>query len=204
MASRQNLMLAGLGVAGSTGAHAFDGSLARARWGGEDASPMFDPGKVVGAFAVQTTGAFATYLVGRATNHSEIATLGSELFRAQIVAQLTTQAIKFGTQRTRPDGTTLSLPSGHTAAGFATASVLHSKYGWKAALPAYSVASWIAASRMQSKRHYLSDVIAGATIGIMAGRSVTVGQGAYRFSVAPMPVSGGIGVSLVRVGSGSN
>jgi membrane-associated phospholipid phosphatase len=204
LASRRNLLLAGIGLATSTGAHPFDGSLAQARWGGAETAPMFAPGKTVGAFAVQAGGALATYAVGRVAHNPNIATLGSEIFRAQVVAQLTAQAVKLSTNRTRPDGTTLSFPSGHTAAGFATASVLQAKYGWKAAIPAYTVATWIAASRMQSKRHYLSDVIAGATIGIMAGRSVTVGKGHNTFSVAPMAVAGGVGVSLVRVGSRSN
>ena len=49
------------------------------------------------------------------------------------------------------------------------------------------------------QRHYLSDVIAGATVGILAGRSVTVGPRNARFSVDPMPVAGGIGVGFTRV-----
>ena len=76
----------GIGLATSTGAHAFDGGLARARWGGNDAAPIFGPGKTVGAFAVQASGALATYVVGRAAHNSNIATLGSEIFRAQVVA----------------------------------------------------------------------------------------------------------------------
>ena len=34
------------------------------------------------------------------------------------------------------------------------------------------------------KRHYLSDVAFGAAIGIMAGRTVTIGRGEARFAVA--------------------
>ena len=61
------------------------------------------------------------------------------------------------------------------------------------------MAGWVAASRVQMKRHYLSDVIAGATVGILAGRSVTVGSRNVRFSVDPMPVAGGMGVSFTKV-----
>jgi membrane-associated phospholipid phosphatase len=77
--------------------------------------------------------------------------------------------------------------------------VLRAHFGWKAGVPAYAVATWVAASRMQSERHYLSDVIAGATVGILAGRSVTVGMGGTRFAVSPMAAPGGIGVSFVRI-----
>jgi membrane-associated phospholipid phosphatase len=77
--------------------------------------------------------------------------------------------------------------------------VLQTKFGWKAGIPAYAMASWVAASRLQSNRHYLSDVIAGATIGVLAGRSVTLGRGAARFSVSPTAIPGGIGMSFVRV-----
>ncbi len=201
LASRQNLFGAGVGLAGSTSSHAWDDDISRSRWGREGVTSAFAPGRLVGDFATQAGGAFATYLVGRATDRPGIATLGAELFRAQLVAQTTTQALKLGTRRTRPDGTRLSLPSGHSAAAFATATVLHSRYGWKAGIPAYAVASWVAASRMQSQRHYLSDVIAGATVGILAGRSVTIGYRSTKFSVAPMVVSGGLGVSLVRIGA---
>ena len=141
----------------------------------------------------------ATYAIGRATDSPKVTSIGASLFRAQVVAQTTTQAIKFAVRRTRPDGTSLSLPSGHTAAAFATASALQSELGWKVGAAAYGAAAWVAASRVQARRHYLSDVIAGATIGIMAGRSVAVGNGKMRFALSPMPVPRGIGVSAVSL-----
>ena len=82
---------------------------------------------------------------------------------------------------------------------FASAAVLDGHFGWKVAVPAYAMASWVAASRLHSDRHYLSDVIAGATIGILAGRSVTLGRGPARFSVSPMATRGGIGMSFLRI-----
>lgn len=201
LATRQNLFIAGIGLASSTTAHRWDADISSSRFGAAGVTEAFEQGQLVGNFTTQAGAAFATYLVGRMSHSAEIASLGSELFRAQLLAQTTTQILKVGARRTRPDGTTLSFPSGHAAAGFATASVLQSRYGWKAGAPAYAVATWIAASRVQSHRHYLSDVIAGATIGILAGRSVTIGHGAGRFSVSPMPVSGGMGINLVHVGT---
>jgi membrane-associated phospholipid phosphatase len=160
---------------------------------------MLEPGATVGGFVYQTTAAVATYAVGRATESTRIAELGVDLVGAQIVSQSVTQAVKFATQRTRPDGTSLSFPSGHTSSACARASVIRAHFGLKAGIPAYAMAVWVAASRVQMKRHHVSDVLVGASVGMLAGRSVTFGRGAKRFSLSPMAVPGGGGVSLVKL-----
>ena len=200
MASRRNAGFAVIGALGGVGVQAMDQPVARSAWGAKSVDPFFAPGQHVGGFVLQTSAAFATYFTGRAMGNSRVAVLGARLVRAQIVAQVTTQAIKFSVQRTRPDGTALSFPSGHTSASFATATVLHSGFGWRVGLPAYAVAAWVGASRMERQRHYLSDVVVGATIGILAGRSVTIGKGAARFEMSPMAAPGGVGISFVKVG----
>lgn len=48
----------------------------------------------------------------------------------------------------------------------AGAAFLQMRYGWALGGPAYAVASFVACSRVESKRHYTSDVVAGAAIGI--------------------------------------
>jgi len=45
-------------------------------------------------------------------------------------------------------------------------------YGWKVGVPAYVLASGIGLSRIESNRHNLSDVLAGATLGLIVGRTV--------------------------------
>jgi len=187
-----------VGTIGSVSMQGADRRVAGMSWG-EDLGESVAPGSLIGSLAVQQGSAFALYSIGRLTHKPGVATLGAELFRAQLVAQTTTQAIKFSARRIRPDGSALSFPSGHTASAFATATVLEQRYGWKVGLPAYAMASWVGASRLQSNRHYLSDVIAGATVGILAGRSVTIGSGRARFSVAPMVgPHGGVGVGFTK------
>jgi membrane-associated phospholipid phosphatase len=126
--------------------------------------------------------------------------LGSDLVRAQIVTQSVTLGIKLSVQRTRPDGTQYSLPSGHASTTFATATVLQRHFGWKAGAPAYALATFVAASRVQVQRHYLTDVALGATLGIIAGRTVTLGRGDTRFALGPSVVPGGAGVNFTLVG----
>lgn len=192
-----NLWTLGIGAAGALAVHPLDQKIAGAKWGGSGAA--FTPGALAGSLYVQAGGALATYAIGRATGKPGLATVGAELFRAQMVTEGMTQAIKYATNRTRPDGTSLSFPSGHAASAFATATVLQAHYGWKAGVPAYALAGWIAASRMQTSRHYLSDVVAGATLGILAGHTITVGHGSMKFAVSPMAAPGGAGVSFTRV-----
>jgi len=189
-----------VGTAGAFMARPFDSPSARSDWNPGMAN-VLRPGEIVGGAAMQSGTAFATYVVGRAIRKPRVAAVGADLVRAQILTQMTTQAIKFSAQRTRPDGTSLSFPSGHTSASFATATVLKSHFGWKAGIPAYAMATWVAASRVQKDRHYVSDVIAGATIGILAGKAVTVGRGRAKFAMSPMPApsGGGVGVSFTRI-----
>lgn len=196
LASRDSLLIAGAGFAGAATTHAWDGSRASRP---ATISPLFAPGQIAGSFAAQAGGGLATYLVGRATHRPGVAQLGSELVRAQFLIQTLTQVTKLTAGRTRPDGTAGSLPSGHAAGSFATATVLQAHYGWKVGLPAYAAATWIAASRVQAQRHYLSDVVAGATVGILAGRSVTLGSRSTKFALGPMAVPGGVGIGLTRI-----
>jgi len=114
------------------------------------------------------------YSLGRVSGSSCAATLGAELLRAQLIAEALTMAMQYSIRRERPDhGSGYSFPSGHTSVTFASATVLQ-QFGWKAAVPAYAVASYVAASRIRANRHYLSDVVFGAAVGIVSGRTAEI------------------------------
>lgn len=71
----------------------------------------------------------------------------------------------------RPDGGDYSFPSGHTAQAFVAATFLHKEYGHKSiwySVAGYSMASAVGMCRMVSNRHWASDVLAGAGIGILS------------------------------------
>lgn len=72
----------------------------------------------------------------------------------------------------RPDtGAPNSFPSGHTAQAFVAATFLHKEYGkehpWYSVL-AYGTATTVAVLRVMNNRHWVSDVLVGAGIGILA------------------------------------
>jgi len=104
--------------------------------------------------------------------------------------------VKMSVRRGRPDGTQFSFPSGHTSVSFASATVLQRHFGWKAGVPAYAMASYVAASRIHDKRHFLSDVAFGAAVGIVSGWTVTMGHGDAKMTMTPVAAPGGAGLSL--------
>ena len=155
---------------------------------------VLDPGQVIGNGAVQVGGALATFAIGRLTHRPDVATFGSELFRAQVINGAITEGVKLAVRRERPDSGPYSFPSGHTSATFATATVIEHEFGWKAGLAAYGVAVYVGASRLTENQHFASDVIFGAAIGIVSAHAVTIGHGTKRVGVAPFasPTSRGI------------
>ena len=197
---RQNLLILGIGGLAAGSAHGVDGGMTRSLSNSTRLGTVFTHGEMLGSARTQFAAAVATQVVGHAIRNPRISALGADLVRAQIVTQTMTFGIKMAARRTRPDGTQFSFPSGHSSTTFATATVLQRHFGWKAGVPAYALASYVAASRVQVKRHYLSDVTLGATLGIIAGRTVTVGRGDARFALAPSAVPGGAGVSFNWLG----
>lgn len=197
--STETAGLLGLGAAVAFFGHAFDQGVTH-RLSTPALAPAFAPGQTLGGARFQMAGAAMTYAVGRFTRRPRIARVGSDLVRAQILAQGMTAAIKMTARRTRPDGAQFSFPSGHASVTFASATVLHRDLGWKVGVPAFGVATYVAASRIHEKRHFFSDVAFGAAVGIVAGRTVTLGHGDARFAVGPMAAPGGGGVTFTWVG----
>jgi len=91
----------------------------------------------------------------------------SELLMSAMVVPL-----KMVTEVPRPDtGMPNSFPSGHTAQAFVAATFMHKEYGKQN--PVYSVLAYGAATsvgvlRMMNNRHWSTDVLFGAGIGILS------------------------------------
>jgi hypothetical protein len=86
------------------------------------------------------------------------------------------QTIKTASSRMRPDeSTNNSFPSGHTATAFVAAEFLHQEYGHKSiwiSVGGYTVATLVGVGRMLNNRHWFSDVVAGAGIGILSVKAI--------------------------------
>lgn len=199
LASRQSAFVLGVGAGLALAAHAEDRDVTAILHGSALARRTAPPGTVIGNGATQLAIAFGTYAIGRASGHPRAASLGADLIRAQLLTQPITYGLKAATHRTRPDGSAQAFPSGHASATFATATVLQRHFGWKVGVPAYALASYVAASRLASNRHYPSDVVFGAALGTLLGRSVTIGAGRTRLAVEPLAVPGGAGIAFTPV-----
>jgi membrane-associated phospholipid phosphatase len=198
--SHETLTWVGVGVAIAAFGHTADQAATAALSGSRGLDAVFAPGETLGGARLQLAGAAATYAIGRFTGSRRVAQVGADLVRAQILTQAITAGVKMSVRRGRPDGTRFSFPSGHASVTFASATVLQRNFGWKAGIPAYGFATYVAASRIQGKRHFLSDVAFGAAIGIAAGRTVTIGRGGREFALGPVAVPGGGGVQFTWVG----
>ncbi|HEX5170223.1 MAG TPA: phosphatase PAP2 family protein [Cyclobacteriaceae bacterium] len=94
------------------------------------------------------------------------------LIKSEVIMAAITFSLKGLTKVPRPDtGDRNSFPSGHTAQAFAAATFMHKEYGGQSvmySIGAYAVATGIGVMRILNNRHWASDVIAGAGIGILS------------------------------------
>jgi membrane-associated phospholipid phosphatase len=162
-----------------------------------EAHAWLGPGDVLGDGYLHFAAPLALYLAGRAAGHADTSSLGVMLLRTQVVNGVLTRSLKF-LPRARPyqDEPAFgkgSFPSGHTSAAFATATVLHRRFGWAGGIPAFALATYIGISRLE-RVHYLSDVTFGAAVGIASGLTVTLPGGGT--AISPIVGPGVRGVSI--------
>jgi hypothetical protein len=115
-----------------------------------------------------------------------------DLLLALVRSEVTTRALKLAVNAERPDGGKHSFPSGHTSMAFVGAEFIRKELGWAWGAPAWLAASFVGWSRIESKRHYTHDVLAGAAIGVLANhdfwrRETRLGQ----LVLAPSVFAGG-------------
>ncbi len=195
--SSGSLGLLAIGGVAALGAHSIDRDVTR-DFPGMNVNSAFTPGAVIGSTPFQLGASIGAYAIGRALGHPCLARVGADLIQAQVMAEGLTFIFKEAARRSRPEGTGYSFPSGHTTVTFASATVLQRHFGWKVGLPAYAVATYVAASRVEMKKHYLSDVAFGAALGIAAGRTVPIGHG-QRLLISPMASPSGVGASFTLI-----
>ena len=135
-------------------------------------------------YAAGVVGGF--YLVGTLTDNENSRQVAQDSLSASLIASgIITPTIKLVTGRSRPRDETgvyhfkpfsngnSSFPSGHTTEAFALASVVANHYEetW-VTCTSYSIASLVGLARTYHRAHFASDVLAGAMIGTLVGKSV--------------------------------
>ena len=193
----QNVYIAAAGGGLALAAHPADQSFNAKLLSHYDAvNTAFAPGKYLGNTPEQVAFSIGTYAIGRLRDQPKVAHLGMDLLQAQILSEILVEPLKYTVRRERPDGSNrLSFPSGHSSVTFATATVIERHLGWRKALFGYAIASYVAISRIHDDQHYLSDVIFGAALGSIAGRTVVHHPADY-WVFTPVAMPGG-GVALM-------
>ena len=172
--SKENLFWASLTGGLALAVHPADEHVNHAMVNSDFAHNFFKPGAVLGQLPTLLSAAVVVYTVGRVKDEPKVSHVGMDLIQALAVSEALVETLKYTTRRERPDGSGAnSFPSGHAADTFAFATALERHLGWKGAVPAYIFSTYVAISRLPANRHWLSDTVFGAGVGIIAGRTVT-------------------------------
>lgn len=97
------------------------------------------------------------------------------LLMTDVLNQTIVTVLKYAINKTRPNGNHHSFPSGHTSFAFANATVLYEEFRATGPVLAYSgfgFATTTGTLRILNNRHWLSDVMAGAGIGILSAKII--------------------------------
>ena len=107
----------------------------------------------------------ATLLPQRAAANRARLSAGACVLAIKVFAE----ALKKTVPERRPDGeNNKSFPSEHAAECVAAAMIIEREYPGKVGALAYALAAVVSMSRIESKKHYPRDVVAGALIGAAA------------------------------------
>jgi membrane-associated phospholipid phosphatase len=189
-----------VGSAFAGGAALVDGHTRSALRG--DAPFVSGAASKVGGLTYMVPATLGLFAAGRFTGDGRFRAFSYDATQAVVVNAVYTDLFKRLASRTRPDGSNnLSFPSGHTSNAFALATVANAHYGWKAGAPAYLAAGAIGLSRVTNDKHHLSDVLAGAALGYITGRTTVRVNGTPEprkpvFNLHPVSDAQGAGVGL--------
>ena len=130
-------------------------------------------GDTLGGPAVSASLAIGLFVSGRFVKEGRFRATTYDLGVGTLVNAGYTGILKHAVGRERPDKSNdLSFPSGHTSHAFMFATIVQKHYGWKLGAPLYAFAGFVGYSRLNKDVHWLSDVLAGATLGYIAGITV--------------------------------
>ncbi len=197
--SKENLEPLLIGSAATLAVVPFDDKIGQRVQG--SGSNLGDIGDVVGRPLVVGTATGVLILVTPFTDDQRYRAFAFSLGQAWILNNALAEGIKAAVHRTRADGTdNHSFPSGHTSNSFAWATVAAHYYGKKVGVASYIVAALVGLSRIEREAHFASDVVFGATIGIISGLTAVRGSAHFGdrrgWALVPLVGPDRVGIAL--------
>ena len=139
-------------------------------------APAARIGGALGNTLFLVAGEGGLFLVGQMTDNAKFREISYSIGQSLVMNAIVLYPLKIATSRERPNREDdRSFPSGHAASAFAVAAVLDHYYGPKVAIPVYAMGAFVGFGRIEQNKHYLTDVMAGATLGWIIGKTVTRG-----------------------------
>ncbi len=133
-------------------------------------------GKTIGSPAAIAAGTGGLLIAAPMTKSVRYRSFVFSEAQALALANAQVFTLKIVVRRTRPDeSNNQSFPSAHAANMFALATVASHYYGKKIGIPLYIVACLVTISRVEKGSHFPSDVIFGAMLGYISGRTAIRG-----------------------------
>ncbi len=194
---RDNLLiLAAGGALAALTWNAIDTDRTAGRLHASSLDGLYDLGNEYGSGVTMGAGSALLLGIGEASGQESLTRLGGDLLRGFTLSSGLAWGLKASVQRRRPGGGPHSFPSGHTTIAFCAAPILAKHLGWRGGALAYGLAASTALGRLEDRRHYGSDVIFGAALGLAVGRAVAGGTGLERFAEHVDVGPGGIALRL--------
>jgi hypothetical protein len=133
-----------------------------------------DPGKYIGHPFILAGIGGSLFAASRKSDDRRFRSLSYSLIQGSLTSAAIVAPLKAGFHRLRPNNEDhAAFPSGHATHSFMYATIFAEHYGWKAAIPGYVLATYVSATRLEERKHHLTDVAAGAAIGYLVGHTIS-------------------------------
>jgi len=115
---------------------------------------------------------FGALLLLRVDCRNDMLNTGLLILKSELLMLAIVEPLKLVTKMERPDSSnTQSFPSGHTAEAFVAATIVYREYRYKSSwygIGAFALATTVGAYRIMNNKHWESDVLVGAGIGMLS------------------------------------
>jgi membrane-associated phospholipid phosphatase len=175
--SRENLTPLLIGTGATLAVLPFDEEMSARAYGSWEG--LGDAGHAVGGTATAVLNG-GLLLAAPFVRNEKYRAFSFTLAQTLIVNNSILFALKLSVRRERPDHEDEhSFPSGHMSNNVAMATLFQHYYGSRLGIPMYIVAAVVGVSRVETGKHYASDVVFGAALGYIAAKTTIRGTERY-------------------------